>query len=78
MKKFESFNQLLDSIGVTFSSHRKYANEELSNFLSCTGSDEGNTPRSYFTIEIDEEKFDIGVTHEEIEEDEYKYTYWIF
>ena len=78
MKKFESFNELLDSIGVTFSSHRRYADEKLGDFLACVGSDEGKEPRSYFTIEIDEKKIDIGVTHEEVGEEEYKYTYWIF
>jgi len=33
MKSFENYEDLLNHIGVTFSSHIRYANEELNIFL---------------------------------------------
>lgn len=76
MKTFNNYEDLLNNIGVTFSSHNKYANEELNNFLECIGStEEGEQIEGYFNLEIEGNSYDIAVTHiiKDDEEIEYKY-----
>lgn len=78
MKTFETFEQLLNNINVTFSSHVKYANNELNNFLECEGSTlEGESVKGYFTLEMEDNKYNIAVTHSINEDDEIIYKYHI-
>lgn len=77
MKKFENFEELLKEIGAECTSDFVYGKKELNNFLACTGSDEGKEPYFSFLVEFNGLKYKLGVTHEEIAEDEYKYTYWL-
>lgn len=78
MKNFESYEELLESIGMN--KKDQYAKVMLNNYLSCEGSCEGGEdkePNVIYVLEYQGVNFEVGVTHEEIAEDEYKYTYWI-
>lgn len=82
MKKYNSYRDLLENIGISFSSHIQYANEKLNNHLSCEGSctveNQNEEPHTGFDIEIDGITFTIGVTSVEIiPEEKYEYFYWL-
>lgn len=77
MKRFVSFEELLKEIGAECKSDFVYGESELRDFLECTGSDAGEEPYFSFLVEFNGLEYKIGVTHEEIAEDEYKYTYWL-
>ena len=77
MKSYKEYEELLKDNNITFSSHLRYAEEELQNFLSCEGSDvDSIEPISHFTLDIDNNKYKIGVTSE-FDGENYKYTYWL-
>ena len=78
MKKFKNYEDLLKSIGVCLSSDFTYAKNELNNYLETIGSDYGE-PTCLFSLEFNDIKYNIGVTHTEDKEDEDTYilTYWI-
>lgn len=76
MKAFENYEDLLSHIGVTFSSHIRYANEELSIFLGGVGSDNSTEPKSSFELDIEGNIYQIGVTYKEVNE-EIIFTYWL-
>lgn len=80
-KRTESYKELMDYLGVEFSSHRKHFENELSNFLECNGSDvvenKDDIPMTSFKVEMEHDiTYEIGVTSIEDEEDVYKYYYW--
>lgn len=88
MKRFNTEKELINAIPEG-RFYKDYIKERISNWLECEGSDhvenENAEPSYAFTIEIEEKKYQIGVTHltlkeedEEAEENaEYQYFYWL-
>jgi len=82
MKKFNSYEELLKEIGVSYSQEKKYFNDELNGFLEGVGSDivdnENAKPKATFKVKFEYQLYEIGVTSIEIsEEGDYKYFYWL-
>lgn len=77
MRSFENYEYLLSKIGAESKSDFVYGKNELSSFLENNGSDEGDTPYFSFNLEFNSITYVIGVTHKELEEDVYSYTYWL-
>lgn len=82
MRRFNSYDELLEEIGVDFSSHIRYADDLLSDHLSNEGSDivenENEEPISSFKLKIDNLTFNLGVTALEIDNGaKYVYYYWL-
>lgn len=80
MKKFESFEELLNDLEVD-NYDRKYANDELRSFLQNEGStiveNQNEEPYDTFQLELPQFNFEIGVTSIEIKEDMFKSYYWV-
>ena len=76
MKKFDSYEKLMEHIGAEFKSDKKYCLNELNNFLETVGSDPDPKPICSFNLEIDGNNYSIGVTYKE-EDENIVYTYWI-
>lgn len=76
MEKFDSYEKLMEYIGVEFSGDKKYCLNELNNFLETVGSDPDPEPICSFNLEIDGNNYSIGVTYKE-EDENIVYTYWI-
>lgn len=77
MKSYDSYEELLKDNDITFSSYKRYAEEELQNFLTCKGSDEDAIePIKHFTLVIATEVYKIGVTSV-FDGETHKYTYWL-
>lgn len=77
MKSFKDYKDLLTVIGAECKSDYVYGNGELISFLENNGSDEGREPIFSFTLEFNGINYELGVTHIEVEEDEFEYTYWL-
>lgn len=77
MKSYNSYEELLKDNDITFSSYKRYAEEELLNFLNCEYSDvDAIEPIKHFTLVIAGEVYKIGVTSV-FDGENHKYTYWL-
>ena len=76
MKKFDSYEKLMEHIGAEFKSDKKYCMNELNSFLETEGSDSGPKPICSFDLEINGNNYSVGVTYKE-EDENIVYTYWI-
>lgn len=77
MKSFEKYEDLLKAIGAESESDFTYGKKELNAFLENDGSDEGDEPYFSFDLEFNSITYSIGVTHKELEDEEYLYIYWL-
>lgn len=78
MNKFDSYEELLESIGMN--KKDVYAHNQLADYLGCEGScdgENGKEPNVVFVLEHEGVSYQVGVTHQEVAEDEFEYTYWI-
>lgn len=76
-KDYKDYKELLKTIGAECKSDFVYGENKLTEFLGNQGSDEGTEPVFSFIVEFNSIEYEIGVTHEEVEEDVFDYTYWI-
>lgn len=77
MRSFKNYEDLLTKIGAECKSDFAYGNNQLNTYLESNGSDEGDEPYFSFKLEFNSIIYVIGVTHKEVEEDVYSYTYWL-
>lgn len=80
MKRFEQYEDILAELDFD-KYDREYAMNKLSDFLECEGStvvtDPMDEPNSIFILEKNQETYEIGVTSIEVEDDTFKYYYWL-
>lgn len=80
MKRFENYDELLESLGFD-NNYKNYVMEELEIFLETVGSDIVKSklkhPRKMFTLEINSIQLKLGVTSIKLKDDSLTNYYWI-